>query len=347
MTTRYDADAKNVLGEELQSCSLDPVTGFFRNGCCETGPGAAYETPNRDRLHGRLYRIVYDSAPAPSITRLDNATPAQLVKALTNDNMFWRMTAQRRSVIFMSGLEGVSMKKARQPATSTLLARYSANVQSDHSFDVLWLVEDDILVPVKACHDLFHELTAGSNPPHGVSGVYQNRHTEVVGKKMLGGWIDAGKRGLGFDQRIHQCQEVGIQLLDGVSGATLGVLTALIVADHSEFTRSFVQGMKTSDYFKIVGELPNEEAGRAAEARSVSSSGSSVSVPLLRIPPPPLPVVSVPSATASAAMVRTPVFEMVASEDSVAKIGAPAVTPTRIWPFVPAEVTWTAPEPLP
>ena len=38
MTTRYDADAKNVLGGELQSCSLDPVTGFFRNGCCETGP---------------------------------------------------------------------------------------------------------------------------------------------------------------------------------------------------------------------------------------------------------------------------------------------------------------------
>jgi uncharacterized protein (DUF2237 family) len=38
MTTRYDAGAKNVLGGELQSCSLDPVTGFFRNGCCETGP---------------------------------------------------------------------------------------------------------------------------------------------------------------------------------------------------------------------------------------------------------------------------------------------------------------------
>lgn len=26
----------NVLGDELQSCSLDPVTGFFRNGCCDT-----------------------------------------------------------------------------------------------------------------------------------------------------------------------------------------------------------------------------------------------------------------------------------------------------------------------
>ena len=35
---RYDADARNVLGGELIPCSLDPVTGFFRNGCCETGP---------------------------------------------------------------------------------------------------------------------------------------------------------------------------------------------------------------------------------------------------------------------------------------------------------------------
>ena len=36
MTTRYDPDALNVLGTELRPCSSDPVTGFFRNGCCET-----------------------------------------------------------------------------------------------------------------------------------------------------------------------------------------------------------------------------------------------------------------------------------------------------------------------
>lgn len=28
----------NVLGEPLQSCSVAPVTGFFRNSCCDTGP---------------------------------------------------------------------------------------------------------------------------------------------------------------------------------------------------------------------------------------------------------------------------------------------------------------------
>ncbi len=28
----------NVLGTALMACSYDPVTGFFRDGCCETGP---------------------------------------------------------------------------------------------------------------------------------------------------------------------------------------------------------------------------------------------------------------------------------------------------------------------
>lgn len=28
----------NVLGGTLESCSTAPMTGFFRNGCCDTGP---------------------------------------------------------------------------------------------------------------------------------------------------------------------------------------------------------------------------------------------------------------------------------------------------------------------
>jgi uncharacterized protein (DUF2237 family) len=28
--------SRNVLGQALQPCSLDPVTGFYRNGCCDT-----------------------------------------------------------------------------------------------------------------------------------------------------------------------------------------------------------------------------------------------------------------------------------------------------------------------
>jgi hypothetical protein len=29
---------RNVLGGVLESCSTDPMTGYFRDGCCNTGP---------------------------------------------------------------------------------------------------------------------------------------------------------------------------------------------------------------------------------------------------------------------------------------------------------------------
>jgi uncharacterized protein (DUF2237 family) len=31
------ADALNVLGGPLEPCGTDPLTGFFRDGCCNTG----------------------------------------------------------------------------------------------------------------------------------------------------------------------------------------------------------------------------------------------------------------------------------------------------------------------
>ena len=27
---------KNVLGEDLEECSMDPLTGWYRDGCCNT-----------------------------------------------------------------------------------------------------------------------------------------------------------------------------------------------------------------------------------------------------------------------------------------------------------------------
>ena len=38
--TREDnmSNDRNVLGGRLQTCSGKPMTGFFRTGCCETGP---------------------------------------------------------------------------------------------------------------------------------------------------------------------------------------------------------------------------------------------------------------------------------------------------------------------
>jgi uncharacterized protein (DUF2237 family) len=30
--------SRNVFGERLEPCSAAPLTGFYRNGCCDTGP---------------------------------------------------------------------------------------------------------------------------------------------------------------------------------------------------------------------------------------------------------------------------------------------------------------------
>ena len=36
--TNTNEIARNVLGEPLVACSFDPLTGFYRDGCCKTGP---------------------------------------------------------------------------------------------------------------------------------------------------------------------------------------------------------------------------------------------------------------------------------------------------------------------
>ena len=38
MIQKAEIKARNVLGGTLETCSLAPRTGFFRNGCCDTGP---------------------------------------------------------------------------------------------------------------------------------------------------------------------------------------------------------------------------------------------------------------------------------------------------------------------
>lgn len=59
------------------------------------GQGNAFISPLRDLDFGRIYRVVYKNAkPAPAL-KLSKSDLPGLLLALENDNMFWRMTAQR------------------------------------------------------------------------------------------------------------------------------------------------------------------------------------------------------------------------------------------------------------
>ncbi|SHF62893.1 putative membrane-bound dehydrogenase domain-containing protein [Fodinibius roseus] len=61
----------------------------------ETGEGNAHVNPNRDRKHGRIYRLTYKGAESGESMSLSKDDPDALVDALNHDNMFWRLTAQR------------------------------------------------------------------------------------------------------------------------------------------------------------------------------------------------------------------------------------------------------------
>ncbi|MAC74535.1 MAG: DUF2237 domain-containing protein [Phycisphaeraceae bacterium] len=37
-SARADAVDRNVLGGELKPCSIEPLTGYYRDGCCRSGP---------------------------------------------------------------------------------------------------------------------------------------------------------------------------------------------------------------------------------------------------------------------------------------------------------------------
>ena len=68
----------------------NPTPHGFNNG-----KGNAYETPLRDKRHGRIYRVAWNQARKINPLNLSRATTPVLVQTLRNDNQLWRLHAQR------------------------------------------------------------------------------------------------------------------------------------------------------------------------------------------------------------------------------------------------------------
>ncbi len=68
----------------------NPTPKGFTNGT-----GNAYETDLRDYTHGRIYRVGWKQSPVYQPITLSKNRPDELLAALKNNNLFWRMHAQR------------------------------------------------------------------------------------------------------------------------------------------------------------------------------------------------------------------------------------------------------------
>lgn len=91
-----------------------------------TGQGNAYVTPQRDKHHGRIYRIVHDQAAAVERPRL--ATTTDQVAALNADNMAIRLSAQR-----------LLAQRIDAEVSDALLALLAAQPHDIASAHALWL----------------------------------------------------------------------------------------------------------------------------------------------------------------------------------------------------------------
>lgn len=63
------SQASNVLGTPLQPCSFEPLTGFYRDGCCHTGPGDHW-------LHTVCTQVTAEFLRFSQATGNDLSTPA-------------------------------------------------------------------------------------------------------------------------------------------------------------------------------------------------------------------------------------------------------------------------------
>ncbi len=89
--------ARNVLGEVLEPCSRDPLTGFYRDGCCNTG--------KEDRGSHTVCALVTDTFLEFSKARgndLSTAVPAYGFPGLKAGDR-WCLCAPRWQEAFAAG----------------------------------------------------------------------------------------------------------------------------------------------------------------------------------------------------------------------------------------------------
>jgi len=109
------AEAKNVLGGALRPCSFDPKTGFYRDGCCHTGP--------EDRgVHTVCAQVTADFLEYTAARGNDLATPRpELGFAGLRPGDRWCLCAGRWFEAYRSGKAPPVVLEATHEATTEIV----------------------------------------------------------------------------------------------------------------------------------------------------------------------------------------------------------------------------------
>lgn len=128
-----------------------------------------------DELSASVRRIVLSDAP--ELVLIDNSGDRRLAVRLAREVDRRRESFGRVRIIDLPERIPADLSAADRPhhVARHLAATYNRLVEA-MTGDVHWLVEDDILVPLKAGEMLWNTLTDSASLPHAVAGCYRNRH---------------------------------------------------------------------------------------------------------------------------------------------------------------------------
>lgn len=134
--------------------------------------------------------LVYSGRVAEMLPRWVETVAASLVKAgktahlmilndSTEDVIAGRLP-QGFSGMTVHNLQGPSFdeRRANPPLISQFLAGACNRLLREATGDILWIIEDDIMVPVNACQDLLRQILCSQGSPiPAACGYYRSRHS--------------------------------------------------------------------------------------------------------------------------------------------------------------------------
>lgn len=149
-------------------------------------------------LSGRLPGLFVQwlDALASSVRRIETSDPKSLILLDNSRDPDFRRMIERECSRFSETFEMMRVvdypetfawktEVQRRDRVAEFLAKAYRRLSAEMAADIHWLMEDDVLVPLDAGRALWNALTAGSQPPHGISGCYRNRH---LTRNYVGGW---------------------------------------------------------------------------------------------------------------------------------------------------------------
>lgn len=129
---------RNVLGGDLEPCGSDPVTGFFRDGCCTTGP----EDLGSHTICAVMTAEFLEHQRSIG-NDLSTPLPQHRFPGLVPGDR-WCVTAGNWWRAFMDGVAApVVMASTHEKALELVPIEALRQVAVDVPDDVAWLDEDD------------------------------------------------------------------------------------------------------------------------------------------------------------------------------------------------------------